>query len=77
MRKRTNPWVAVDVADALYQQLKALEFPAFRPRCGVCCGWNVGPNGETDRAHTADCPVAKALRDYENTHLDKIFCSRA
>ena len=44
--------------------LRALEY-GFRNRCPVCAGFGVGPNGETDRAHTADCPVPGAIRTVE------------
>lgn len=47
--------------EALEGALKLTQFGFNLHRCPVCAGWNVGPNGETDNAHTKDCPVALAL----------------
>lgn len=30
-------------------------------RCPACAGWDCSPNGETNHAHTKDCPVRVAL----------------
>ena len=43
------------------EALRANEWGFNHRRCVVCAGWNVGPNGETDHAHTKDCKVATAL----------------
>jgi hypothetical protein len=47
--------------DALAAALRMTEFGFNHSRCPVCAGFNVGPNGETDRVHTKTCPVALAL----------------
>lgn len=56
---------AVEQAVARVRELEtalaAVEFDC-REKCVACAGWNVGPNGETHRAHTKTCIVAKALR---------------
>lgn len=54
---------ALRCVQRLSDALKLTEFGFNHSRCPVCAGWGVGPYGETDRAHTADCPVAKALDD--------------
>ncbi len=46
----------------LREALQATQWGFNHCRCPVCAGWNVGPHGETDYAHTKDCIVAKALR---------------
>jgi hypothetical protein len=40
--------------------LDSLQFGFNYRRCPLCAGWNVGPNGETDKVHTATCPVPQA-----------------
>lgn len=42
--------------------IAALEFGFNHRRCPVCAGFNVGPNGETDKVHRTDCTVAATLR---------------
>lgn len=41
--------------------LRMTEFGFNHRRCPVCAGFNVGPNGETDKVHTKTCPVGQAL----------------
>ena len=41
--------------------LKLTEFGFNHSRCPVCAGFGVGPNGETDKVHTRECPVSLAL----------------
>lgn len=56
----------VAAAPDLLAAIKAVEFGALGGRrCAACAGWNVGPNGETDHAHTKDCPVALAIAKAE------------
>jgi hypothetical protein len=45
----------------LREALTLTQFGFNHSRCPVCAGRGVGPYGETDKAHTADCPVGKAL----------------
>ena len=45
----------------LEDALRMTEFGFLHRRCPVCAGFNVGPNGETDKVHTKTCPVAAAL----------------
>lgn len=45
------------------EALRLTEFGFMHRRCPVCAGFNVGADGETDQAHTANCPVAIALKD--------------
>ena len=52
---------AVDCHEELVKALELIQFGFNHSRCPACAGWNVGPHGETDNAHTADCPVATAL----------------
>ena len=47
--------------EQLKAALKLTEFGFNHARCPVCAGWNCGPYGETDHAHTPDCPIALAL----------------
>jgi hypothetical protein len=47
----------------LADALKLVEWGFEFRRCSLCAGWNCGPNGETDRAHTKDCKVAAALSE--------------
>lgn len=49
--------------------LRALEF-GFRNRCPICVGFDVGPNGETDRAHRKDCPVPEAIAAQPTTNKE-------
>ena len=51
-------------AEALAVALEAAQFGFNHNRCSICAGWNMGPNGETDHAHTRDCPVGIALAAY-------------
>lgn len=53
-----------DLEAELLAVVKRLEWGTGR-RCPACAGWDVGPNGETDLAHTADCPVALVLAKAE------------
>jgi len=48
--------------NALREALKATQFGFNHCRCPVCAGFNMGPNGETDRVHTPSCPVGIALQ---------------
>ncbi len=43
--------------------LKLTQWGFNHKRCPVCAGFNCGPNGETDLAHTKDCPVGRALKE--------------
>lgn len=55
---------AVDNAFDLEQAkalLQMLEFTFNFRRCSICAGWMVGPYGETDYAHTKDCPLGNFL----------------
>lgn len=45
--------------------LRSLEWGFQNRRCLVCAGFNVGANGETDHAHTRECPVPQAIRTVE------------
>lgn len=49
--------------DAAFTILKQLEFgnAVNGQKCLICVGWNVGPNGETPKVHTKDCPLGKLL----------------
>ena len=49
--------------DAAFTILKQLEFgnAVNGHKCLICVGWDVGPNGETPRVHTKDCPLGKLL----------------
>ena len=50
-----------DNIEQLREALRLTEFGFNHSRCPVCAGFNVGPNGETDKVHTANCPVGKAM----------------
>lgn len=56
---------ARNLADELAEALRLTEFGFMHSRCPVCAGFNVGPAGETDHAHTKTCPVAKVLARYD------------
>lgn len=47
--------------------LRPLEFghAVSQNKCMVCWGWNVGPNGETPRVHTPECPMPRVLATLE------------
>lgn len=57
----------------LISTLNSIEFGFIHRRCSVCAGWNVGPNGETDKVHTKECPVPKALAAIESALEDAEF----
>jgi hypothetical protein len=61
------------ISRKLYDALKSVEFGFNHSRCQACAGWMVGPNGETDYAHTAKCPVNRALSLYEGVRTKKIW----
>jgi hypothetical protein len=44
--------------------LRLVEFgnAVTQHKCVACAGWDVGPNGETPRVHTKECPVRRALK---------------
>lgn len=53
-----------EMVEALRDSLTALaknQWGFERRRCSLCGGWNMGPNGETDRVHTRDCIVGVAI----------------
>jgi len=58
-----NTYPAVE---GLVKALEATQFGFNHRRCPVCAGWNVGPNGETDMAHTKDCIVGSALSRFRS-----------
>lgn len=62
-----------NISAALYEALKAVEFGFGHTRCQACGGWMVGPNGETDFAHTSKCPVNRALSMYEGKRPKKVM----
>lgn len=41
--------------------IRALEFCVDYGKCPACRGWNVTPQGETPKRHTADCRLAAVL----------------
>lgn len=45
--------------------LRRVEFgnASTQHKCVACAGWDMGPNGETPRRHTKECPVGKALKE--------------
>jgi hypothetical protein len=45
----------------LLRVLESIQFGFMHRRCPACAGWNMGPNGETDRVHTKDCPVGNVI----------------
>jgi hypothetical protein len=51
--------VSADKVDVL-AVMDRLQFGYAHVRCPICAGFDCGPNGETDKAHTDDCPVPKA-----------------
>lgn len=55
----------------LVEALEATQFGFNHRRCPVCAGWNVGPNGETDMAHTKDCIVGNALNRFRSLEAGK------
>lgn len=48
--------------DDLLAAVLATQFGFNHRRCPVCAGFNVGPNGETDKVHTKDCIVGLAIK---------------
>lgn len=48
--------------DDLLAAVFATQFGFNYRRCPVCAGFNVGPNGETDKVHTKDCIVGLAIK---------------
>lgn len=52
--------------EKLYEALKMVQWGFNHRRCVACGGWNCSPNGETDFKHTKECPVSKALKQYES-----------
>lgn len=50
-----------DAAPDLLEALLATQFGFNHSRCPVCAGFNVGPNGETDKVHTKTCIVGRAI----------------
>ena len=55
--------------DELLAALKLVEFgnAVNQHKCVACCGWNVGPNGETPRVHTTNCQVGIAIARAKET----------
>lgn len=51
--------------EGLLEVLKAVQFGFMLKRCPICAGWNMSPNGETDKVHTKYCPVAVAILEAE------------
>jgi aryl-phospho-beta-D-glucosidase BglC (GH1 family) len=49
----------------LLEALKVTQWGFNHSRCPVCVGWNVGPYGETDYAHTRTCPVGLVIKKVE------------
>lgn len=52
---------AADKIEALHAALEMTQFGHNHARCPVCAGWNMSPAGETDKVHTKNCPVGRAL----------------
>lgn len=48
--------------DDLLAAVLATQFGFNHSRCPVCAGFNVGPNGETDKVHTKTCIVGLAIK---------------
>lgn len=57
----------IAAAPDLLAALKLVEFgnAVTHHKCVACAGWNMGPNGETPRQHTHDCPVRIAIAKAE------------
>lgn len=54
----------------LLAALKMNEWGFNHARCVVCAGWNMSPQGETDKRHTKTCPVALAIQHAEQKLME-------
>jgi hypothetical protein len=54
----------------MLEALKAIQW-GVHARCPSCAGWNMGPNGETDREHTPRCIVGLAISEAERAQEEQ------